>query len=139
MYEKRGDLTSDQYQGSTTRSWNKRGGASKETAIKKAIERKESSIKSFTDAKSMQIAVSSAFNGAAEIVSILLGLGKVDPSEYWEVHDLWYDKYLALYMRKQNEAREEASNASASRNDYLKEAKDYAGVDAANESQEELL
>lgn len=69
--------------------------------IEKAVRRKERNIKRFADAKSQSIAISSAFNGAAEIVNTLVKIGRVGAGDFWKEHDTWYHDYLNRFLDEQ--------------------------------------
>ena len=129
----------EQYQGQGTRTWNRRGGGSKESAIKSAMDRKENSIRQFADAKSMQIAVSSAFNGAAQIVTALLSIGAIKPEEYWDTQEEWYFEYLKRYNTAQadvsKDANSEVTNKKGRKADLIAENKDLAAQDFASDAE----
>jgi len=75
----------------------------KEASIEKMVDRRERSIQSFADKKSVSIAISSAFNGAADICTTLLHIGKLEPEKFWDEHEKWYEDYFNRFMEKQEQ------------------------------------
>lgn len=87
---------------------NKKG---KTAEIKEAMDRKERSIQRFVDAKSLSIAVSSAFNSASDLCNTLVASGGVpnpltDSKGYWEAHSKLYEELLNGFLDAQEEAAE---------------------------------
>lgn len=81
--------------------------SNKEAGIERMVARREKSIQSFTDKKSMSIAISSAFNGAASLCTALVQIGKIEPESFWEEHEKWYTDYLERFLDKQEQPKEE--------------------------------
>ena len=80
-----------------------KAGSDKDAKIAGFIQRKESSIKKYTDAKSMSIAISSAFNMSAERCNALVSVSKLDDKDYWEVHEGYYNEYLERFLAAQED------------------------------------
>lgn len=93
--------------------WNTANRGNKTADIKAAIERKEKSIKSYTDAKSLAIAVSSAFNSASDLCNIMVSKDflpnpatKDGNEKYWETHAKLYDDFVNGFLDAQEDAQE---------------------------------
>ncbi len=112
------------------------GFATKNAGIERAMERKERGIRAYTDAKTLSIAVSSAFNSASDLVNGLVANKAVKVAEYWEVHTKWYDEFFNRFMDAQDAAKtnankpfQEAKNALARKEDLHEENVELAALD----------
>jgi len=81
--------------------------------IRKFQAEKEEKIKRHTDAKSLSIAVSSAFNGAAQLATAMVQVGAIKPAKYWETQEKLYKEYLERFISAQQVEAEEFSNKVA--------------------------
>lgn len=77
----------------------------KSVEITAAMERKKADIKSFQDLKGVSIAVSSAFNSASDLCTVLVRTGKLDSEGYWKIHEELYREFLSRFTAKQQEAK----------------------------------
>lgn len=86
--------------------------SSKSSEIKKFAEQKNANIKKFVEDKSASIAISSAFNGAAQLANTILELNpKKDGIEhfsskelidyFWVIHEGIYKEYLERFAEAQ--------------------------------------
>lgn len=74
--------------------------------MKAAILRKESNIKQSQDRKSIQIAISSTFNSASDIMRVLVEKGTVPPppdAAYWTKHNVVFKDMLKHFYDAQDE------------------------------------
>lgn len=77
----------------------------KKEAINTAIERRETSIRTYTEKKTEQINITSSFNAAAAFCTALMNNKLLDPKDYWTKHKEIYDDYLSRLVEAQNGAR----------------------------------
>lgn len=88
------------FQGRNFGTYTKSGNKSKE--IQGVIEQKRKDIKSYTETKTQQINVTSAFNGAAQLCTAMVNNGLLKLEDYWEKHEEIYKEYFAGLVYSQN-------------------------------------
>lgn len=82
---------------------NKLNNSKKDAQIEKNIDRREKSISKFADAKSRSIMITSAFNGAWDMVVALVHTQQITPEQRWEEHEKLYQEYFERLQGKQND------------------------------------
>ena len=66
-------------------------------------EKNRSFWKETGEEKRISIAISSAFNGSADICTALLRIGKLEPEQFWDEHEKWYEDYFNRFTEKQKQ------------------------------------
>ena len=97
------EYTPGQYRGGAFRTFSR---ANKSTEIAQFQEKKMRDITAYTDAKTLQINVTSAFNGAAELCTALLAKGEIEFGTYWKRHEEIYQEYFSRLMEAQRNVRQ---------------------------------
>jgi Zn/Cd-binding protein ZinT len=113
----------------------------KSKEIKQHEEDKTARIMKFNDAKSTQIAVSSAFNGAWDMVVALVSVGKLDPikEDIWNKHGEFYAEFLQFFLDAQDDAAKEFMNVKFNKVARVSEQQQRGLDEAENDVSDNII